>query len=107
MSTKAEELSVIHLVLVALAVHLVSTVLTMQPITITLPRWAWHALWGAVCVTLECVTLGADRWLQGLAAGGIALLLSRLDDFLVTAADLALLRLKRAAFELRTKPPTP
>ena len=71
----------IHLVLVALAVHLVSTVLTMQPITITLPRWAWHALWGAVCVTLACVTLGADRWLQGLAAGGIALLLSRLDDF--------------------------
>ncbi len=97
----------IHLVLVALAVHLVSTVLTMQPLTITLPRWAWHSVWGVVCVTVECVTVGGDHWLQGLAAGGLALMLSRFDDFLVTAADLALLRLKRAAFDLRTKPPTP
>ena len=96
-----------HLVLVALAVHLVLTVLIMQPITITLPRWAWHSVWGAVCVTVECVTVGADQWLQGLAAGGLALVLSRFDDFLVTAADLALLRIKRAAFELRNKPPTP
>ncbi len=79
----------------------------MQPITISVPRWAWHSIWAAVCVTLECVTLGADHWLQGLAAGGVVLILSRLDDFLVTAADLALLRLKRAAFELRNRPPTP
>ena len=97
----------LHLVLVALAVHLISTVLTMQPITVSIPRWAWHSVWGVVCVTAECVTVSLDHWLQGLAAGGLALLLSRFDDYLVTAAELALLRIKRAAFEQRTNPPTP